>query len=115
MASQLPTVVTVYFHEEDGGGWSADSPDAPGYMAYADTLDECRVRAQEGLRFFLDRPVAIYDPTVNLRSAGGAELGGFGGTLRRVAGWVVDDPSAGQFRGLPPGVGIPTNHRVPAT
>lgn len=42
----------VFYHEEGEGFW-AESPDAPGFTAVARTLDELEVQVPEGLRFWL--------------------------------------------------------------
>jgi predicted RNase H-like HicB family nuclease len=54
--------VTVVYHCEDGAWW-ADSPD-PGletFVAGADTLDETRRLAGEGLEFFVGDKVALIE------------------------------------------------------
>ncbi len=114
MAQQGPMVVTVYFHVEDDGGWSAESPDAPGYMAYAPTLEECRLRALEGLGFFLDRPIAIYDPTVAMVGASGPGLWTLGGGGPRDRRWETDYPGGARFQGVPTGVGLPSDKQTSA-
>jgi predicted RNase H-like HicB family nuclease len=71
MAMRLVRV--VYDHEE-GGGWTAESPDASGYIAYAETFEELRPLAHAGLRFhFAGEPIIIDDPTMPLVNAGPAD------------------------------------------
>ena len=53
----MKRVHVIYRHEADS--WSAESPDAPGYTAVADTLRELRRLVREGLPFFLDEPVFV--------------------------------------------------------
>jgi predicted RNase H-like HicB family nuclease len=53
-------VVHALFRQEDGG-WSARSPEAPGYRAFAPTLDEVIRLAHEGIPFFLERAVTVVD------------------------------------------------------
>jgi predicted RNase H-like HicB family nuclease len=66
-------VLVLYDHEADSG-WTAESPDAPGYMAYADSFDEVRRLAHEGLRLFFEgEDIVILDPTIPLVNAGPAE------------------------------------------
>lgn len=114
MASSGPEVVTVYYHVEEDGGWSAESPEAPGYMAYAPTLEECRERVREGLAFFLDRPIAIYDPAESLLGspavgAWGQVAGSFG-----VVSWALSYPAEERLRGIDPNLGIPSDQAASA-
>ena len=70
----MRTVRVQYDHRE-GAGWTAESPDAPGYLAYDDDFGEVRRLAHEGLRlFFASEPILIDDPTVQLINAGPAHL-----------------------------------------
>jgi predicted RNase H-like HicB family nuclease len=46
--------IRVIYHCEDGNWW-AESPDADGWYAAADTFEECRALSEEGIRFALDR------------------------------------------------------------
>jgi predicted RNase H-like HicB family nuclease len=111
MAEQRPLIVTVFYHEEEDGGWSVDSPDAPGYMAYAPTLDEARRLANEGLAFYLGVPVAIYDPTEALGGAQPAWENSGAAEAPTPGEWEVDDESAARYRGAPSSVGIPSELR----
>ena len=56
--------VTVQYTPDGGYGWIAESPDAPEYLAFAKTFEEVRRLAHEGLRLFINEPIAIYDPTL---------------------------------------------------
>lgn len=47
------TRVHVIYHYEPGGWW-ADSPELSGWTATADSIDELRALAEEGVRFALD-------------------------------------------------------------
>ncbi len=47
-------VIRVLYRVEDGI-WSASSPDVPNWRAVADTFEECRQLAEEGVRFALER------------------------------------------------------------
>jgi predicted RNase H-like HicB family nuclease len=47
-------VIRVIYHYEDGGWW-AESPDVERWSAGAETFDEVRRLAEEGVRFTLDR------------------------------------------------------------
>jgi predicted RNase H-like HicB family nuclease len=42
-------------YEQDEGKWFVTSPDLPGWIAGADTFEETRQLAEEGVRFALDR------------------------------------------------------------
>ncbi len=113
MSAPSPEVVTVYFHEEDGGGWSGESPDAPGYMAYGRTIEECRQLVHEGLAFFLERPVAIYDPAQSLTAFQSAATSLQGTAPFAPVLWALDYPGEDRLGGLDPGLGIP-GKRAPA-
>lgn len=52
--------VTVIYHWEPEGCW-AECPDAPGFSAAADTFSELREKAREGLAFYFDQPVDVFD------------------------------------------------------
>jgi predicted RNase H-like HicB family nuclease len=58
--------VHVAYRQEDGGGWSAVSPEAPGWTAFAESFDEIVKLAQEGLPFFLGEGATIISATVDL-------------------------------------------------
>lgn len=60
--------VRLEYHA-DKGSWWADSPDAPGFTAVGETLDELRQLAREGIRFFLGEEVLVTDDT-SVRTAG---------------------------------------------
>ncbi len=47
-------IVHVVYHH-DPKAWWADSPSVPGWTATAETLDELRRLAEDGVRFALDR------------------------------------------------------------
>lgn len=49
----MTVAARVTYHYEDGLWW-ADSEDAPGYYAGADTFAELRERAAEGIAFHLE-------------------------------------------------------------
>lgn len=49
---------TIDYHEEDGQWW-ADSPEIPGYSAWADSFYEVRDLVLEGLAFVTDDPNAV--------------------------------------------------------
>jgi predicted RNase H-like HicB family nuclease len=49
----VETVHVIYRRDEDT--WVAESPQVPGWTAVADTLEEGRELAEEGVRFALDR------------------------------------------------------------
>lgn len=46
--------IRVLYRVEDGT-WSARSPDLPGWLAVADTYEECRKFAEEGIPWTLER------------------------------------------------------------
>jgi len=48
----MKPVPVVYHHES--AGWWADSPLIPGWSATAETLDELRALAEDGVRFALE-------------------------------------------------------------
>jgi predicted RNase H-like HicB family nuclease len=54
-------------YERDAESWGAYAPDLPGYPATAQTLDELRDLAREGIPFHIDglrragEPVAVVD------------------------------------------------------
>jgi predicted RNase H-like HicB family nuclease len=47
------TFVHVIYHYEQAGWW-ADSPEIDGWTATADSIDELRTLAEDGVRFVLD-------------------------------------------------------------
>lgn len=47
--------VRVIYHCDPGGSWWADSPVISGWSATADSVDELRKLAEEGVRFALER------------------------------------------------------------
>lgn len=47
-------LIRVLYRVEDGS-WSARSPDFPGWLAVADTYEECRRFAEEGIPWALER------------------------------------------------------------
>jgi predicted RNase H-like HicB family nuclease len=49
----METIRVIYHHEDQT--WWAESPDVAGWTAAADTYDEVRVLAEEGVRFALER------------------------------------------------------------
>jgi predicted RNase H-like HicB family nuclease len=60
----------------EGSGWTAESPEAPGYLAYADTFEEVRQMAHEGLRlYFGAEPVTIDDPSLPFLNYGDVAAG----------------------------------------
>ncbi len=48
-------------YHRDGNSWWADSSDAPGFTAVADSLSELRSLAREGVRLFLEEDVVVID------------------------------------------------------
>lgn len=48
------------YHWEPEGCW-AESPDAPGFSAAADTLSELREQVRSGLSFYFDDEVEVVD------------------------------------------------------
>jgi predicted RNase H-like HicB family nuclease len=54
--------VRVQYHLDEGSWW-ADSPDVPGFTAVAETLQELRPLAREGVCFALDEKVVVEDTT----------------------------------------------------
>lgn len=52
--------VRVVYHFEDGSWW-ADSEDAPGYYAGAESLEELRKLVHEGLEFHFEDSVNVSD------------------------------------------------------
>ena len=78
--------IRVRYEHEEGSGWTAESPDAPDYLAYGATFEEVRRLAPEGLPKFIDEPVVIYDPTLQaaVNRARGAELQQNGAAGRRI-------------------------------
>lgn len=73
--------VRAIYHQ-DGESWWAESPDAPGWSAAADDLDELRRVAREGLHFFLDEEVIVLDDTTVPVVGGNAFLNSTSGELR---------------------------------
>lgn len=63
--------VTVQYDHDEGYGWTAESPEAPDYLAFAKTFEEVRRLAHEGLPLFIDEPIAIHDPTLADNKAAG--------------------------------------------
>jgi predicted RNase H-like HicB family nuclease len=91
----MDTVSVVYHHDPEA--WWADSPDLPGWTATAETLDELRALADEGVRFSLDRDDVIVEHLLNADvprgavivfdfAAGQVVLAGAGGDLGLGAG-----------------------------
>jgi predicted RNase H-like HicB family nuclease len=54
----MATAHVIYHYEPEG--WWAESPEFPGYSAFGARLDEVRLLAFEGLRFFAE------DDTLNV-------------------------------------------------
>jgi predicted RNase H-like HicB family nuclease len=54
----MRTARVIYRRERDGA-WIGTSPDAPGFVAYGDSYEEARDRAQEGLPWFVEDEVLI--------------------------------------------------------
>lgn len=61
----MSTEVRVVYHFEDGSWW-ADSDDAPGYYAGADTLDQLRERVLEGLEFHFEDSVEVSEEIIEI-------------------------------------------------
>lgn len=61
----MSTEVTVVYHFEDGSWW-ADSDDAPGYYAGADTLEQLRQRVREGLEFHFEDSVDVSEEIIEI-------------------------------------------------
>jgi predicted RNase H-like HicB family nuclease len=53
-------IIPVVYHNEPEGWW-ADSEAVPGWTATAPSLDELRVRVEEGVRFALERDDVIIE------------------------------------------------------
>jgi len=47
--------IRVIYHEEPPYGWWAESPDVEGWSAAAESYEETRALAEEGVRFALER------------------------------------------------------------
>lgn len=45
--------VRVIYREHAGYGWSAESPDLPGWRIFGDSYEDARQLAEEGVRFAL--------------------------------------------------------------
>ena len=45
--------VRVIYREHPGHGWSAESPDLPGWRMFGNSYDDARRLAEEGVRFVL--------------------------------------------------------------
>ena len=45
--------VRVIYREHAGHGWSAESPDLPGWRIFGDSYEDARQLADEGVRFVL--------------------------------------------------------------
>ncbi len=45
--------VRVIYREHPGHGWSAESPDLPGWRTFGDSYDDARRLAEERVRFVL--------------------------------------------------------------
>lgn len=78
----MDTVSVVYHHDPDA--WWADSPDVPGWTATAETLNELRALADEGVRFSLGRDDVIVEHRLDAPVPRGAEI-----VFDFVAGQVV--------------------------
>jgi predicted RNase H-like HicB family nuclease len=48
----------VYYHH-DPDGWSAFSPDVPGYTGFGETYEEVRDEMQTGLPWFAEEPEMV--------------------------------------------------------
>jgi predicted RNase H-like HicB family nuclease len=46
--------IRVIYHEHPGHGWSADSPDLPGWRVFGNAYKDTHQFAEEGVRFVLD-------------------------------------------------------------
>jgi len=46
--------IRVIYRESSGHGWSADSPDMPGWRVFGESYEDTRRLAEEGVRFYLD-------------------------------------------------------------
>jgi hypothetical protein len=46
--------IRIIYHEHPGHGWSAESPDLPGWRVFGDAYGDTRDLADEGVRFVLD-------------------------------------------------------------
>jgi len=46
--------IRVIYQEHAGHGWSAESPDLPGWRVFGDSYKDTRELAEEGVRFVLD-------------------------------------------------------------
>lgn len=46
--------IRVIYRESPGHGWSAESPDLPGWRVFGDSYEDARRLADEGVRFALD-------------------------------------------------------------
>jgi predicted RNase H-like HicB family nuclease len=51
--------VSLIYRVEGERGWSAFSPEVPGYRAFGDDYADARRLALEGLPFFLGEPVTV--------------------------------------------------------
>ncbi len=58
--------IRVIYHEEDGSWWT-ESPDFPGWVSGADTYEEARKLAEDGIPWALEREVELeHDPAERL-------------------------------------------------
>ncbi len=56
--------IRVVYHDDSPHCWWAESPDIARWTAVADTLDEVRQLAEEGVRFALERDDVIVEHLV---------------------------------------------------
>lgn len=61
----MSITVGVVYHFENGSWW-ADSDDAPGYYAGADTLEQLREYVHEGLEFHFEDSVVISEEIIEM-------------------------------------------------
>lgn len=86
------TVVNIYY-EWEPEGWSATSPDLPGYLAYGESLEEARALVREGVPFHLEMDadqVQIKEP--NILTAPTLTIGGTVATFATGSSFVVEKP-----------------------
>ncbi len=53
----MDSIRVIYHHEDEG--WWAESPDVAGWTAAADSYEEVRRLAEEGIPWALERDVAL--------------------------------------------------------
>lgn len=58
------TTIRVTYHHEDGAWW-ADSSDLDGWYAGGETLAEARAQVREGLAFYVDGDLDLFESDVH--------------------------------------------------